>query len=498
MIVALVSVSACAARYRTENVGLGNALIQPRGGDALAATATQEGRPWAVGGGMQLPAGAYDLELAFDIPRAQIIDWTVTCPGAVASGSTGLGIDEYRARRVAEIRAQRQRDRENAAAATNVLLGAVTPTVRAGNATATAAVHVEAGVDTEPVYLAPDDLGRGRLVDRAHVVTTGDGVCAVVATTDDANVSGSYRVTRVRDLVAEARVRADAERTAALEVRTRLSGQLVAVGASAQVRQTRIAAEATARARVQAEAQARAQVALDLEARTRTAAYEWRREYLFYLEGECHANPRHRDEVAAERARVAQQQIDRVQVRLDLALRTRAQLSYYFLQQGAVARPPMPAAIAEVAGATPFDGARWTAGSWAWLGGKWVWHAGYWSDPDVFTASGGPDNLVGGAVESEAIYYDDGISNPPVGYGPGVRDHRERRAAPTSSWRSSSAPDATVRDHRSSSSTWSSSSSSNATVRDHRSDDRKDDKKDDKRDDDKKDFGGGRFVRDHR
>ena len=485
LLLGLVSVSACAGRYRTEPLGTANAIIQPRGGDVAAPTAAETGRPWAVGRGMQLPAGTYDLDLAFDIPRAQVIDWTVNCPGTAASGSTGETLDEFRARRIAQIRAARQRDRENAATAANILIGAVTPTVRAGNATASANVHVEAGVDTDPVYLSPDDVGRGRLVDRVRVVTTGDGVCAVIAATDDANVLGTYHVTRVRDLQAEARVRANSERAAALEARARVTGQLVAGGASVEVRQ----AQLDAQARIHAEAEVRAQVAIDIEARARTGAYDWRREYLFYLEGECHANPHRRAE--EERARV-----DRVQVRLDMALRTRAQLAYYFVQQGAVARPPMPAPIAEVAGAIPFDGARWAAGSWAWLHGKWEWHAGYWSDPDVFTAAGGPDNIAGGEVESESIYFDDGITNPPVGYGPpspAVRDHRSTSSR-ASSWKSTAAPDANVRDHRSSSS-WSSSSAPKANVRDHRGDDKKDDKKDDEK---KKDFGGGRFVRDHR
>lgn len=189
-----------------------------------------------------------------------------------------------------------------------------------------------------------------------------------------------------------------------------------------------------------------------------------------------------------------QPQVDRLQLRLDIALRTRAQLSYYFVQQGAIERPPMPAQVAEVAGPPPFDGARWVAGTWVWTNGTWEWHAGYWSDPDVFTT---PDSVAfGGEVESESMYYDDWITNPIIGFGSHLRDHRTKEHRNTSSWKSSSAPDATVRDHRMlSSSSWKSSSSSDATVRDHRSDSKSDDKKDD---DDKKDYGGGRFVRDHR
>ncbi len=184
---------------------------------------------------------------------------------------------------------------------------------------------------------------------------------------------------------------------------------------------------------------------------------------------------------------------DGLQARLDIALRTRAQLSYYLVQQGAVARPPRPVQIAEARGVAPFDGAEWIAGTWAWANGRWEWRAGYWSEPDVFTAMG-PSVAFGGDVESESMSYDDGLANLPIGDGPKLRDHRTHRN--TSAWTSSSSPDANVRDHRTlSSSSWKSSSSDDAKVRDHRSDDTKDSKKDD---DDKKDYGGGRFVRDHR
>jgi hypothetical protein len=174
--------------------------------------------------------------------------------------------------------------------------------------------------------------------------------------------------------------------------------------------------------------------------------------------------------------------VDRLQLRLDIALRTRAQLSYYFVQQGAVERPPMPALVAEVADPPPFDGARWVAGRWAWTNGTWDWHAGYWSDPDVFTT---PDSIAyGGSVESEWESVD-WIASSIIGVVSMLSDHRTKEHRNT------------VRDHRTlSSSSWKSSSSPDANVRDHRSESKNDSKKDD--DHDKKDYGGGRFVRDHR
>lgn len=511
LLIALVSVSGCAGRYRTQFVGQGTAIIQPRT-IALDAGPPLVNRPWAVGGGMQLPAGDYDLALAFEVPRAQLIEWTVTCPGVALNGTSGESFEQFRARRIVEIRAQRQRDRESAAAATNLVLGAVAPSVRVGDATVSGQVQVQAGIDSDPVILQPGDVGSAHLAASVHVTTTGDGVCAVTAAADDANVLGSYRVTRVRDLHAEAAQRDAQLRNVAFDARLQIKGRLLAGGASVEARtarlemiaaeRARVQAEANARAelvasqraRVQAEANARVQVRVDLEARARATAWQWRREYLGYLAGECHANPNRRQEQRVERARIARAQVDRVQLRLDMALRARAQLSFYMLQQGAIARPPMPALIAENQGPLPFDGARWTTGSWVWTAGRWDWHAGYWSDPDVFTAAGGPDVLVGGEVSDAGGFYDDPISNPPPGYGPPsptVRDHRTQTIREGSR----------IRDHRTPSPTpaqptWTSSSHPDATVRDHRTHD--DSKQDDKKDDKAKDQGGGRFVRDHR
>ncbi len=506
LLIALVSMSGCAGRYRTQFVGQGTAIIQPRT-LALDPGPPQVNRPWAVGAGMQLPAGDYDLALSFDVPRAQLIEWTVTCPGVSLNGTSGEIFEQFHARRTAEIRAQRQRDREAAAATANLVLGAVAPSVRVGDATISGQVQVQAGIDPDPVILLPGDVGSAHLTASVHVATTDDGVCAVTAAADDANVLGSYRVTRVRDLHAEAAARDAQLRTAAFDARLQIKGRLLAGGASVEVRTARLdqitaerahaQAEANARlelvaaqrARVQAEAAAHVQVRIDLEARARSTAYDWRREYTGYLVGQCHANPHRREEQRVERARIARVQVDRVQLRLDMALRARAQLSFYMLQQGAIARPPMPALIAENQGALPFDGARWTTGSWVWTTGRWDWHAGYWSDPDVFTAAGGPEVLVGGEVSDGGGFYEDPISNPPPGYGPAsptVRDHR------TQSVREGSR----IRDHRTQTPaqpTWTSSSHPDATVRDHRSD-----KNDDKKDDKAKDQGGGRFVRDHR
>ena len=85
VVIALMSVSACAARQQTGLVGQGTAFVQPRDAEASQEPATAH-PPWAIGGGMQLARGSYELALWFDIPRAQVVDWTVTCPGVEVTG----------------------------------------------------------------------------------------------------------------------------------------------------------------------------------------------------------------------------------------------------------------------------------------------------------------------------------------------------------------------------------------------------------------------------
>lgn len=82
----LVSMSACAHSSRPPSFASGIALIQPRL-ELDAPTAAQAGRPWAIGGGVSLPPGTYELALTFDLPREQRVDWTLSCPGAALSGT---------------------------------------------------------------------------------------------------------------------------------------------------------------------------------------------------------------------------------------------------------------------------------------------------------------------------------------------------------------------------------------------------------------------------
>ena len=230
--VCIVGLAACAGRYRTEVVGV--------------ATGT---------GGIALARGQYDFDLAFDMPRAEVVAWHVECAGATADGHVGETFEAYRTRRIAELRAERDRERRAVAAVVGAVVPAAHAQVTTPNATVDATVApgqaVAAAAVEDVIELPPGDIGAGRATARVHVATTGDGACTLA--TDDPMIAASFRVTRVRDLDAEARERMMAANTAAASVRVAVRGQLVDLGADPEARAKRLRAEAEARARIEAE-----------------------------------------------------------------------------------------------------------------------------------------------------------------------------------------------------------------------------------------------------
>jgi hypothetical protein len=614
---ALLPLAACAARYRTELVGQGNALVVPR----QAAAATADGAAVAApgAGGIQLPQGSYDLSMQFDIPRAQRIEWRVQCPGADLVGAVGEPYDAYRARRLDELRAQREREHARLVAAARsvvveaappppprprgvvrvrtpagelIVVGSAQPAMPPVSPPLPPAVVAEPPPVEQVTELPPGDTGRGRLGATIRVDTSAPGVCAITAATDDANVLASFQVVRVHDLRAEARQTRTAQHTGAIELRTRVRSQLVAFGADETARQRRLEAQARVRAEAdaRAELQARARAQLELRAhvevnaraeaelrvtaeadarrrqaridaedarrarlereawvrwnaeapqraraelvvRWRTQAYATRESVIGWLVTQCHADPgrranlelqarAERDRVHAERVRIREERELQIRLRLeardaerariraerderaareaqlvaelehrriDDALRVRVQLTGALVAMGARLRPPRPEAPFENPGSPPFDGARWTAGSWAWSGTQWAWTAGGWTDPDSFGATGGdvvvrvdrapevgpaiivrpvvnptvtlsaPDGYApvpGGEVRGQGTItiIRDHRPAPPPAYPPvRVRDHRDAPSAPdrrpvVRDHRTKPAP--TVRDHR--------------------------------------------------
>ncbi|MGE0401045.1 MAG: hypothetical protein AB7T06_30325, partial [Kofleriaceae bacterium] len=406
---------------------------------------------------------------------------------------------------------------ERTAAVTSTVVGAFAPRVGVTGNAGPVTVQGDVGVNANAVgravanetvsldvMLPAGDVGRGRIAKHVHVTTTGAGMCVVTAITDDANVLGTFEVSRIRDLDAEARVAVMSQRSAAMSVRTRLQARLVAHGADAELRQRE--ERAAIEARYAADAKAHAELEVKMRARA-SLEEQWHREALiarYRLRGRCegHGADPHRRERIAEEQRLATEaearlRVDIEQRRLDMALHARTSLRSRWLRFGAIPRPPMPELIAENPGDPPFDGAVWIAGKWTWMNGRWEWTAGGWSDPDVFTEVGGDGPVE--VVEDGSTIIDD-VLDVGVGVGVGVgagavreqtRDHRREPRPQMRDHRTP--PRETVRDHRATPTSWTPSKSEPPPARDNKRDD---EEREDKRNDN--DRGGGRFIRDHR
>lgn len=266
----IVLIAACggSARFRAEHAGEGVAVVTPRGGTAAPGSAIAVGQ------------GAYDLKLHFDVPRAQVVEWQVACPGADQQGSLGEPFEAYRTRRLAQLRAERERDAQTAGAVTSALVGAFAPSVTASGQSgpvradaqvsgqalgAAAGTAAYASVD-QNVQLAPGDVGGGPVETIVHVVTSAPGACTVTAIADDANVNGRFELIHIRDLEREQQARDAAIATATIHARTELSTQLQGLGGDPTFRQRQRDAEAQARAAAEAKAgaEARARAEADL------------------------------------------------------------------------------------------------------------------------------------------------------------------------------------------------------------------------------------------
>src|SRR5262245_56276713 len=184
----VVAITGCASQLRSELVGQGATSMRTRGGETAPAAA------------IALPAGSYEIALAFELPRAQLVEWSVTCPGVDAHGSLGETLEAYRARRIAELRAERDRERHAVAA----IVGAAVPpasaraTVGGVEASASVSPGAIAGAAIPEVELAPGDVGAQRATGSVHIVTTGAGACVISAIADDV-IAGHYQVSRIRD-----------------------------------------------------------------------------------------------------------------------------------------------------------------------------------------------------------------------------------------------------------------------------------------------------------
>jgi len=216
-----VSIAACGHNIRRDFVGRGVAGIKPRGNPTIAIAARS----------LPVSAGTYAGDISFELPRPQLVDWNVSCPGMSVTGSLGETARDARERRRAEIVDERQRASEvQASVATAVL------------APTGATIHVRAN---PYVQLPAADSSFHRVSTSVDLDVSYAGTCVLTATTDDPDVAGSFELSRVRDLDAEAHApelaAEEIVRSSALASRHRMIEVLVADGAWLDGRARRLA-----------------------------------------------------------------------------------------------------------------------------------------------------------------------------------------------------------------------------------------------------------------
>jgi len=323
----LLIAPACAARYRTETLGSGTA-----GGAGVTLS-----RP-----------GLHTVTWAVTTPRALKLRWSLACGGATVEGSTGEAFADYEARRLAELRAEQQRERDAVAS----LVGAVgaAAVVRTPDAEASAEVHADGDavaevVVSDDVALPAGDVGAGVYHGTASISAIEPGACTMTVAPEDpaedpAGVLAEFSVTREINLAVERAQEQARRRDAALDVRGALTASLVAQGADPE-HQRRLAAEREAELRIRVDVEAQAQVELDAqlaaEATVRVDVEAQR------LAGAIAVRGRLRDSLIAQgadpelQARMLVEREAELRIRLDVEARAQAELDAR-LQAEAAAR----------------------------------------------------------------------------------------------------------------------------------------------------------------
>ncbi|MFN0245617.1 MAG: hypothetical protein ACKV2T_01830 [Kofleriaceae bacterium] len=230
---AIALVGCGASRFKTEHVGV---------------------VPLGNGGSVTLARGNYQLAMRFDVPRAQIVEWTLRCPSVERAGVAGETFESYRTRRLAELQRMVEQDRHRLATVTNVIGAHAGAAVQVqGPATTVSAEarapsgEVVAEQAIQQIHELPyGDVGAGSYTTAIHVQTAQDGECTLSTKAIDP-VGGTIAVDRIRDLRAEKQERVAAQNTTAIDARMRVRTRLVALGADEHARERRIAEEARRR-----------------------------------------------------------------------------------------------------------------------------------------------------------------------------------------------------------------------------------------------------------
>ena len=333
IVVVVSSVGCGGPAYRRDFLGRGSATISANT-DGSQPAVVVGAAPGA--GGIAVKAGD-ELEVVWTIaqPRAERLQYALVCPGdemtLVEAGET---FEQYRERRLAQLRAARDRDRQVVSSVASALVPGLsaggrveTPT---GSGTADVGVDrravgdaVAANVVSDDVMLPPGDVGAGTLTGKARVNVRADGACNMTIYSATPGVTGALSITRVTNLRRERDKANAARRDAALAVRGSIEASLVARGADpgarARAQAHALAAAEAERVRVEAQRERlRVQAAVRLQA-AETEAHAVRGYFVRYLVGTCHADPH-----AREKARDREQ--ERLRIAIDLRARLRAQL----------------------------------------------------------------------------------------------------------------------------------------------------------------------------
>ena len=260
---------ACGPRYRKEVIGSGQASVS-------AASAAPQ-----VAGVVIKEGGLHRVHLAIQTPRAMVVGYRLSCPGAERSGQVGETLEQYRERRLAELTRERETKKKLVGAIAGAVFGRVaagtevqTP-VANGNieASADGAAVGEAAADhaIAPVALEDGDIGGGVVRAILTMKIGSGGACSLALNPIDsggalAGVAASFQVERLIDIAAEKEALRRANDREAVAIRGELGAELVALGADPQKRAREHAA---AMAREEAERRVRLEAKWRLEAKER-------------------------------------------------------------------------------------------------------------------------------------------------------------------------------------------------------------------------------------
>ena len=319
MAVAGLAVLAVGCVHGAGYTPVGSGQITSGGHVASAAPGSGAAAPTVAVPG-DLPEADLRIDYEVWLPRAMEVSWRVHCADVVVEGEAGETFEAYRTRRLAELVAERDKARRNAAQVGaivgNALLGqqAAVVSTNGPGASAQAGVAVDgaaagaaagAAMVATDVALAPDDVGQGYRRGHVELARVPAGTCSmevaplvrarddgseVAIAIDPALLVGTFQVARRDD---PGKRRAIVATRGAIELRGAMRTSLVASGADADAeaaharnvaraeaaaaaRQAELEARLAVEARARAEAEARARVELDarleIDARARVEA----------------------------------------------------------------------------------------------------------------------------------------------------------------------------------------------------------------------------------